>query len=254
MTAHWIPASWAAPNSVVAGTTLRHGGVSKGTYRSLNLGSRGEDAADAVLQNRERFVSYCELPAEPRWLRQVHGNRVVVEPPAGETPEADAAITRRAGVVCAVLTADCLPVILASGDGGTVAIAHAGWRGLANGILDATVRAMTVSPADLVAWLGPAISQPAFEVGEEVRQQFLARDPDAEACFAANERGRWQADLYGLARLRLASLGVGEVAGGEYCTYSEPDRFFSYRRDGACGRMASFVFRRDSAAAALEKP
>ncbi len=245
MTAYWVPASWSAPDGVVAGTTLRHGGVSGGNYSSLNLGSRGEDDADAVMQNRKRFASYCNLPAEPRWLRQVHGNRVVVEPSPGETPEADAAITRRAGVVCAVLTADCLPVILASSDGSALAIAHAGWRGLANGILDATVRAMAVSPAGLVAWLGPAISQAAFEVGDEVREQFLDGDQAAEACFAANERGRWQADLYGLARLRLGKLGVAAVTGGEFCTYSEPERFFSYRRDGACGRMASFVFRRE---------
>lgn len=239
----WIPANWPAPAGVVAGTTLRHGGVSRGSYRSLNLGALGQDDANAVSENRERFRSICGLPSEPRWLRQIHGTNVVIEPPPGEVPEADAAITRNAAVVCVVLTADCLPVVLASSDAAELAVAHAGWRGLAGGILEATVQAMSTDPVELVAWLGPAISQPAYEVGAEVRQKFVAQDPAAEGCFQANERGRWQADLYGLARMRLDRLGVGQVSGGEYCTFREPERFFSHRRDGACGRMASFVFR-----------
>jgi YfiH family protein len=242
--ANWIAANWSAPDRVVAGTTLRHGGVSAGSFSSLNLGAFSGDDANAVSENRNRFRSICNLPSEPRWLRQVHGTNVVIEPPSGETPEADAAITRHPDVVCVVLTADCLPVILASADGTELAVAHAGWRGLAGGVIEETVRTMSADPAELRIWLGPAISQPAFEVGAEVRQEFLAHDPAAEECFMANDRGRWQADLYGLARMRLASLGVGQVSGGEHCTFLEPDRFFSYRRDGACGRMASFVFRR----------
>jgi len=142
------------------------------------------------------------------------------------------------------LTADCLPVIFSSADGAELAAAHAGWRGLASGVLEATIGEMSTAPADLLAWLGPAISQPAFEVGDEVREEFLARDPAAEEHFVSNEHGRWQADLYGLARLRLNGLGIGHISGGQYCTFSQPDRFFSYRRDGACGRMASFVFRK----------
>lgn len=244
MAANWIPASWPAPDCVVAGTTLRHGGVSEGSFRSLNLGEFSGDDAKAVQENRTRFRAICDLPSAPRWLRQVHGTSVVIEPRAGETPEADAAITRRAGVVCVVLTADCLPVILASADGAELAVAHAGWRGLAGGVLEATVRQMSADPAELIAWLGPAISQPAFEVGPEVRQEFLAHDAAAARCFMANRRGRWQADLYALARMRLESLDIAQVSGGEYCTFGEPQRFFSYRRDGACGRMASFVFRR----------
>ena len=246
MTVHedWIAADWSAPEGVVAGTTLRYGGVSSGSFDSLNLGAYVDDDADAVCENRRRFRSFCDLPSEPRWLRQVHGSNVVVDPPAGESPEADAAITRQSGVVCVVQTADCLPVIFASGDNAELAIAHAGWRGLAAGVLEATVRAMSTDPANLLAWLGPAISQPAFEVGGEVRDEFLAHDPTAADCFVENEYGRWQADLYGLARLRLGSAGVEQVSGGEYCTFSEPERFFSFRRDGACGRMASFVFRR----------
>lgn len=240
----WISADWAAAAGVIAGTTLRTGGVSKGTFASLNLGAYTDDDADAVHENRQRFENICGLPAAPRWLRQVHGSTVIIEPPpAGEIPEADAAITRKPGVVCAVLTADCLPVIFSSADGAELAAAHAGWRGLAGGVLEAAVRAMSTDPADLLAWLGPAISQAAFEVGDEVREQFLTHDASAADCFMANERGRWQADLYGLARLRLASAGVDRVSGGKYCTFSEPERFFSYRRDGACGRMASFVFR-----------
>ncbi len=244
MAASWIPANWPAPDCVVAGTTLRHGGVSGGSFSSLNLGEFSGDEAHAVQENRSRFRAICDLPSAPRWLRQVHGTNVAIEPRAGETPEADAAITRRAGVVCVVLTADCLPVILASADGAELAVAHAGWRGLAGGVLEATVRQMSADPAELIAWLGPAISQPAFEVGPEVRQEFLAHDAAAARCFMANSRGRFQADLYALARMRLESLDIAQVSGGGYCTFGEPQRFFSYRRDGACGRMASFVFRR----------
>jgi len=239
----WIPADWPAPSGVVAGTTLRHGGVSSGSFDSLNLGAYVDDDADAVCENRIRFRSLCDLPSEPRWLRQVHGSHVVVDPPSGETPEADAAITRHVGVVCVVQTADCLPVIFAAIDGTELAVAHAGWRGLANGVLESTVSAMSTDPANLLAWLGPAISQPAFEVGGEVREAFLAHDPAAAGCFAANDRGRWQADIYGLARMRLGVAGVEQISGGENCTFGEPERFFSHRRDGACGRMASFVFR-----------
>lgn len=239
----WIPADWPAPDGIVAGTTLRYGGVSSGRFGSMNLGAYDDDA-DAVCENRSRFRSLCDLPAEPCWLRQVHGDNVVIDPAPGEALEADAAITRNSGVVCVVTTADCLPVIFASADGTELAVAHAGWRGLARGVLEATVRAMSMDPPDLLAWLGPAISQSAFEVGGEVREEFLAHDPAAADCFAENERGRWQADLYGLARMRLGRVGVEQVSGGEYCTFSEPGRFFSFRRDGACGRMASFVFRR----------
>ena len=241
---NWIAADWPAPDAVIAGTTLRFGGVSTGAFESLNLGAHVSDDKAAVDENRHRFAAFCELPSEPRWLRQVHGTTVVVDPAAADCAEADAAITRKPDVVCAVLTADCLPVIFSSADGAELAAAHAGWRGLASGVLEATIGEMSTAPADLLAWLGPAISQSAFEVGDEVREEFLARDPAAEEHFVSNEHGRWQADLYGLARLRLNGLGIGHISGGQYCTFSQPDRFFSYRRDGACGRMASFVFRK----------
>ena len=189
------------------------------------------------------MVAECELPAEPRWLHQTHGTRVALDEPANPDPGTDAIISRRAHSVCAVLTADCLPVLFAASDGKEVAAAHAGWRGLCEGIIEATIERMQTKSSLLLAWLGPAISQQAFEVGPEVREQFVTSDATAADHFIENDRGRYQADLYGLARQRLKAAGVTEIHGGGRCTYSEPDTFFSYRRDGPCGRMASFVFR-----------
>lgn len=244
MSVEWIPAQWPSPPpGVVAGTTLRRGGFSGGVYKSLNVGAHVGDDPEAVARNRSLLRDACGLPAEPLWLSQVHGTRVVDAMPAAGTPEADGAVTDRAGVVCTVLTADCLPVVLAARDGSRVAVAHAGWRGLSDGILEATVRAMSVPAANLLAWLGPAISQRAFEVGSEVRERFVEDDRAAAACFEANGRGRWQADLYELARLRLGRCGVAAIGGGGRCTFTEADDFFSWRRDGQCGRMATFVFR-----------
>lgn len=244
MSPAWLRPDWlAAPPGVVAGTTLRRGGYSRGPFESFNLGAHVGDEARAVDRNRELLREACGLPAEPLWLSQVHGTRVVDAASAAGIPEADAAFTDRPGVVCAVLTADCLPVVLAAGDGSRVAVAHAGWRGLCEGVIEATVAAMQCAGADLVAWLGPAIAQPAFEVGGEVRERFLARDRAAAGCFAPNARGRWQADLYGLARLRLAQCGVTSVGGGDRCTFHEATDFFSYRRDGECGRMATIVYK-----------
>ena len=238
----WIAADWQAPPNIVAGCTLRHGGVSRGPYASLNLGIHVGDDAAAVAENRSRFAARCELPAEPRWLTQVHGSRVVRDAEAGS--EADAAITANSGQVCVVMVADCLPVLLTDAAGTEVAAAHAGWRGLADGVLENTVDAFTAAPSRLQAWLGPAISAPSFEVGSEVRERFVDQDPAAAASFRRNDRGRWQADLPGLARQRLSAMGVTSIHGGQYCTYLEPDRFFSYRRDGQCGRMAAYIFRR----------
>ncbi len=238
----WIPADWPAPPGVVAGCTLRTDGVSSGKFDSLNLGARVGDEPGTVAENRRRFIESCDLPREPVWLNQVHGNTIVVEPDFDSAPEADAILSRQPGTVCAVLTADCLPVVFAADDGRELAIAHAGWRGLCKGVLEATVAAFSASPSALLAWLGPAISQPAFEVGGEVRDAFLQHSANTHSCFVKNGRGKWQADLYELARLRLAGAGVDRVFGGGHCTFSESDRFYSYRRDGQCGRMASFVF------------
>jgi len=241
----WIEASWPARPGVIAGTTTRIGGVSTGSFESLNLATHVGDDADAVAVNRQRFVTQLDLPVMPRWLNQVHGTDVLVDPgeEAESNPDADAIVSRQAGVVCAVLSADCLPVLFVSEDGVEIAAAHAGWRGLSAGILEATVAKFEAAPEMIFAWLGPAISQPSFEVGDEVRTAFLEHSAAAAHCFQGNARGRWQADLYALARLRLVELGLSEISGGGHCTYQDDASFFSYRRDGQCGRMASFVFR-----------
>jgi len=241
----WIRADWPAPPGIVAGTTLRQGGVSRGLYASLNLAAHVGDAETSVATNRRRFESACELPSEPLWLTQVHGKNVVRAEAAAGAPKADAIVSDRPGKVCAVLTADCLPVLFVSADGRETAAAHAGWRGLSVGVLEATVAAMATSASCLMAWFGPAISQRAFEVGGEVRDAFVSRHAAAAGLFSPNERGRWQADLYGLAELRLRRSGVTRIYGGGRCTFSESEAFFSFRRDGECGRMASFVFRLD---------
>jgi len=237
-----IPAGWHAPSGIVAGCTTRLGGVSNGVYESLNLGGHVGDNSRAVVENRKRFRTLCDLPAEPLWLNQVHGCNIVRDPAVGA--EADAAYTSLSDNVCVVMVADCLPVLFASADGTEIAAAHAGWRGLAAGVLENSVAEFAAPAAEIMAWLGPAISSAEFEVGDEVRDAFCAFDEAAANCFRRNRRDRWQADLYGLARQRLERAGVGEISGGEFCTYREPDRFFSYRRDGPCGRMAAFVFRR----------
>jgi YfiH family protein len=236
-----VAADWPAPPGIVAGCTLRSGGVSDGVYGSLNLGAHVGDDPQNVRENRRRFVAGNRLPGEPSWLNQVHGNKVLIEPGSGNKSAADAVLSRRRNTVCAVLTADCLPVVLTTTDGREIAAAHAGWRGLCAGVLENTVAAFAASPGRILAWLGPAISQTAFEVGDEVRKAFLEDSVQAEACFSPNQRGRWQADLYALAKLRLQAAGVGGVYGGDWCTYDQPEQFFSYRRDGQCGRMATFI-------------
>lgn len=242
MSIGWIAADWPAPANIVAGTTTRDGGVSEGTYASLNLGLHVKDRQAAVLENRRRLKNDLSLPSEPLWLEQVHGIRVASSREDALEP-ADAAVGATSVDTLAIMTADCLPVLFCSADGRQIGAAHGGWRGLAQGILAQTVAAMDVPPGDLLAWLGPAIAQPAFEVGSEVRDTFL-RDSDAfGTCFDANPRGRWQADLYGIARIQLGMLGVDAVFGGGLCTFTDSDRFFSYRRDPACGRMASVISR-----------
>ncbi|HEY7890045.1 MAG TPA: peptidoglycan editing factor PgeF [Steroidobacteraceae bacterium] len=237
---------WPAPAGVRAAFTLRPGGISRPPFDTCNIAVHVGDEPRAVAENREGLRASLALPAEPAWLEQVHGHRVVDldrQTALESLPPADAAVTRTAGRICAIQVADCMPVLLAAADGTAVGAAHAGWRGLAGGVLEATVRAMNSPPAQLLAWLGPAIGQAHFEVGEEVRAAFLASDAGAAAAFAANERGRWQCDLYALARRRLAALGVRAIHGGGCCTYADAKRFFSYRRDGRCGRMAALIWR-----------
>jgi YfiH family protein len=239
---------WPAPPSVRAAFTLRQGGVSAAPFDSLNVGVHVGDEAAAVAENRRRVRARLSLPEEPAWIEQVHGVKVVdldAAAQAAGSPAADAAITRRAGRVCVVQVADCLPVLLATRDGSAVAAAHAGWRGLAAGVLEATMKRLAADPSDLIAWIGPGIGAAHFEVGAEVREAVIAHDAAATEAFTANPRGRWQCDLAGLARRRLAALGFGAVFGRKWCTYADASRFFSYRRDGRCGRMAALIWREE---------
>jgi len=233
---------WPAISGVRAAVTLRTGGVSGGPFASLNLSAHVGDDPVAVRANRGRVRQALALPGEPAWLEQVHGTRVIVLRPGVSAGRADAAVTASSGLVCAIQVADCMSVLFAARDGSEVGAAHAGWRGLAGGVLEATVRALATPPSKLQAWLGPAIGPGHFEVGEEVRRAFLDSDTAAAGAFAPNARGRWQCDLYALARLRLKRLGVHSVHGGGWCTFADAARFFSYRRDGRCGRMAALIW------------
>jgi YfiH family protein len=247
----WIVPEWpSAPGRVRALSTLRcGGGVSKEPYASLNLGLHVGDDPRAVQANRAWLRAAADLPAEPLWLEQVHGTHVVEHhgPIAAAPPRADAVVIFEPGRVGAVMTADCLPVVFADRGGTCVGIAHAGWRGLVGGVLESTIAALETSPSNLTAWLGPAISQTAFEVGPEVREAFVARQVAHAAAFERNARGRFHADLYLLAHQALALAGVTAVSGGGRCTVRERDHFYSHRRDGAhTGRMATLVWLDDA--------
>jgi YfiH family protein len=241
--ADWIVPAWPAPANVKAFITTRAGGVSSGAYASLNLGHHTGDDPRAISANRERLRT--ALPQEPKWLKQMHGNSVVEADRLAGMPEADSAIARNPNTVCAVLVADCVPVLITDRAGTAVAIAHCGWRGLARGVIENAVERMSVAPENLLAYLGPGIGPRAFEVGADVRNAFLACDAQAEAAFTPRADGKWLADLYLLARQRLARAGVSSTYGGGLCTYSDPKRFFSYRRDRTTGRMAALIWRTD---------
>ena len=236
----WIEPDWPAPPNVRALITTRAGGASRGAFAGLNLGMRSGDAAEDVARNRASLRQW--LPDEPLWLRQVHGTRVVEADSAESNPEADAAFARAPGRVCAALSADCLPLLLCDEQGTTVAAVHAGWRGLCSSVIEQALLAMERPPQALLAYLGPAIGPGAYEVGAELRQAFVAADAESAAAFAPGKPGKFHADLYALARRRLARGGVAKVYGGGYCTYTERERFYSYRRDGATGRMASLIW------------
>ena len=236
----WIVPRWPVPANVRALITTRAGGVSEGAYFSLNLGLRTDDDPRAVSANRAQLEAL--LPQPPRWLRQVHGARAVDADALSDMPEADAAVTRRPGTVCGVLVADCIPVLLADRAGTTVGVAHAGWRGLAGGVVENAVERMAAAGRDLLAFLGPGIGPAAFEVGADVRDAFLARDARSQAAFVRHRPGKWLADLFLLARQALQRAGVEEVHGGGLCTYSDAARFYSYRRERATGRMAAVIW------------
>ena len=251
-------ARWPVPANVHAFTTLRHGaGVSRAPFDAFNLGARCGDDARAVAANRAALVEHGALPSPPHWLQQVHGTGVVrfsASAPlpafAGEgaqEPIADASVTSTPGVVLAILTADCLPVVFAAEDGSEIGAAHAGWRGLANGVLENTVAAMRAPAAKILAWLGPAAGPQAYEIGEEVFDAFVRQDAQAAPAFVATRPGHWRVDLYALARRRLAAAGIDRVHGGGLCTISDPQRFFSHRRStfdegGRTGRMATVAW------------
>jgi polyphenol oxidase len=238
----FIIPDWPAPANVRAAVTNRAGGVSHAPYDSFNLATHVGDDPAAVRENRARLRAALALPAEPLWLKQVHGVAVVDAAQGGTEPEADGAFAAHPGAVCAVLTADCLPVLLCNRAGTKVAALHAGWRGLAGGVIEAGVKAMGAAGSDLLAWLGPAIGPANFEVGPEVRAAFVQYDAQAAQAFRAAREGKFLADIYQLARQRLQRAGVMEVYGGGFCTVTERARFFSYRRDGATGRMASLIW------------
>lgn len=253
MSVTWIIPDWPAPPEVRALSTQRGGGASAAPFESLNLGAHVGDSAEAVAENRRRLRALAELPAEPVWLSQQHGTDVLDldrpfgapgdgAPGDGAPRAADASCTRLPGRVCVILAADCLPVLLASDSGAGVAAAHAGWRGLAAGVIEATVRALALPPSSLLAWLGPCIGPESFEVGAEVREALLRADPQAEQAFRPNAGGRYMADLAALARRRLERLGVARIYGGDACTYASSERYFSYRRDGRTGRQASLIW------------
>jgi YfiH family protein len=268
----WITPDWPAPANVKAAATLRTRGVSEGAFSSLNLGSHVGDDPAAVAENRRLLKAALKLPAEPTWLNQVHGIAVADASEAvaasskaadldsstvadassmsaraegampTEPPTADASVALRRGAVCVVMTADCLPVLFCDRAGSRVGAAHAGWRGLAGGVLGATIKSLDVPPSQLMAWLGPAIEQAAFEVGDEVREAFLKLSPENASAFEQNPRGRWQADLYQLARNELMRLGITAIHGGGFECFADSKRFFSYRRESRTGRIATLVW------------
>lgn len=236
-----ISADWPAPDHVHAFTTTRQGGCSEGAYESFNLASHVNDQASAVTRNRQLLRQVFELPAEPVWLEQIHSNRVIN---AGDYDhiEADASWASSRGVVCAVLTADCLPVLFTNKTGSRVAIAHAGWRGLLNGVISKTFSAMKIEADDALVWLGPAIGADAFEVGKEVMQSFSDKHRMTLQAFRQKDEKHWCCDMYRLARIELEQLGISQIYGGGLCTFTDRENFYSYRRDGNTGRMASLIW------------
>lgn len=233
---------WPASGHVRAVVTTRIGGESRGAYASLNLSDSVGDDPAAVSANRATLADWLTLPQEPVWLRQIHGNTVVDAAKVSAGVAADAAYTDISGIVCVVTTADCLPVFFCDRQGNQVAVAHAGWRGLAAGVLAAIVEAFSLPPEQLYAWLGPAIGPENFEVGEEVRSVFLKRQRSNISAFVPSSHGRWLADIYQLANNDLRAVGVEKIFGGGLCTYTDAQRFYSYRRDRTTGRMASLIW------------
>jgi YfiH family protein len=234
---------WAAPSNVKALVTTRHGGSSIAPYESLNLADHVGDDVACVAHNRALLARECRLPDKPFWLSQVHGCSVVSPDSASPGCQADAVYSDQPGVVCAVLTADCLPLLITDRKGKEVCAVHAGWRGLAAGVVENALQRFSSPAQELLVWLGPAIGPAAFEVGDEVRERFLSHRQDAAEFFTITRPGHWLADIYALARMRLNAAGVGFICGGDFCTFNQESLFFSYRRDGKTGRMAAMIWR-----------
>ena len=235
---NWLKADWPAPDFIKAGITLRQGGVSVKPYDSFNLATHVGDELAVVNQNR----AMLDVPGTPQWLEQVHSTQAVLLPNEATIPKADAAYTSEKNIVCTVMTADCLPLLITDQQGSCVAAIHAGWRGLCDGIVEATIKKLPAEPESLLVWLGPAIGPDVYEVGEEVYDAFTKAEPEAKQAFTTTTKGHWLFDIYQLAKLRLNKMGVSHIYGGEHCTLSEEEQFFSYRRDGVTGRMASLIW------------
>jgi YfiH family protein len=238
---HWITPDWPAPANIHAATTLRTGGVSSGAYASLNPATHVGDDLACVSENRQRIKTMLALPAEPVWLEQIHSNYVINAEQTNSLQQADASYSNAAGIVCAVMTADCLPLLICSTDGKQIAAIHAGWRGLLASIISNTVTALATTK--VLVWLGPAIGAACFEVGAEVREAFVAKSAAFNAAFTQTSDNKYLADIYQLARIELAALGINAVYGGNFCTVTEKERFYSYRRDTQTGRMATLIWR-----------
>lgn len=239
----FLKPNWPAPNNINAYTTLRTGGKSQAPYDQFNLANHVGDEPSLVQKNRTILKNELKLPNDPIWIEQIHGITALKAIPENRHCEADASFTNEQDQVCVILTADCLPVLICNTEGTHVAAIHAGWRGLVNGIIEQTVKQMGLPGESLMAWLGPAIGPGHFEVGEEVKEQFRSTDPKSIDAFIPSPNQRWLANLYQLARLRLKNLNINYIYGGEFCTYSDPTRFYSYRRDGKnTGRMATLIW------------
>ena len=242
MTTNWLKADWPAPDFIKAGTTLRQGGVSRGAYESFNLATHVGDELTAVERNRAILNQSLDVPNPPQWLEQIHSTKAVLLPSEESIPKADAAYTFEKNTVCAVMTADCLPLLITDREGSCVAAIHAGWRGLCDGVIEATINKLPSKPESLLVWLGPAIGADVYEVGEEVYDDFTKANHEAKQAFTPTAEKHWLFDIYRLAKLRLNFIGVKQIYGGDRCTLSEEEQFFSYRRDDVTGRMASMIW------------
>ena len=240
----FIQPLWPAPAEIRAYTSLRAGGCSQAPYDQFNLAYHVEDQKEHVAANREKLRKALQLPHEPLWLNQVHGTTALPVLPENLNKDADSSFTHQTNQVCAIMTADCLPLLLCQPQGSAIAAIHAGWRGLAQGVIENTLAALKVNNSELLAWLGPAIGPKHFEVGEEVYASFLAKNPENKAAFVRAKANTWLADIYELARILLRAFGVSAIYGGEYCTFSQKQLFFSHRRDqGKTGRMVTLIWR-----------